>query len=306
METRNIVNLLDSSENEFSKFTTKNGTLLTVNQKVIIRNYHDPIKCLTKSIESSLCDYSHAYILVTGNIESRDNYSDTLGSILRFKRDQVVNNANVTNDDDASSFNYKTELIAGTEANEMKNVVKIAVSLKYLINFWRSLEMPLINCKVELSLRWIESCALTTAATGATANATGADTATFKITDLKLYVLVVTLLTEDSAKLAKQLDEGFKRSVYWNKYKVTERTNREKNLREFSDSSYEGVKRLLVLAYDNTTGCNQVFIDSFKKCFLPRAKIESYNIEIDGRTFYDQSINDSIKQYNKGRKVSVR
>ena len=63
---------------------------------------------------------------------------------------------------------------------------------------------------------------------------------------------------------------------------------------------------MLVLAYDNTTGCNQVLIDSFKKCFLPRAKIESYNIEIDGRTFYDQSVNDSIKQYNKGRKVSVR
>ena len=73
-----------------------------------------------------------------------------------------------------------------------------------------------------------------------------------------------------------------------------------------SDSSYEGVKRLLVLAYDNTTGCNQVFTDSLKKCFLSRAKIESHNIEIDGRTFYDHSINDSIKQYNKGRKVSVR
>ena len=84
---------------------------------VIIHIYHDPIKFLTKSIESSLCDFSHAYILATGNIESSDNYSDTLGSILGFKRDQVVNNANVTNDDGASSFNYKTEFIAGTEAN---------------------------------------------------------------------------------------------------------------------------------------------------------------------------------------------
>ena len=71
-------------------------------------------------------------------------------------------------------------------------------------------------------------------------------------------------------------------------------------------STYEAVKRLLVLAYDNTTGCNQVSIDSFKKCFLPRAKIESYNIEIVGRTFYDQSINDSIKQYDEGGKVSIR
>ena len=123
--------------------------LLTVNQKVIIRIHHDAIKLLTKSIESSLCNYSHAYILVTGNIESSDNYSDTLGSLLGFKRDQIVNNANLTNDDGDPSFNCKTELIAGTAANE----VKIAVPLKYLNNFWRSSEMPLINCKVELSLR---------------------------------------------------------------------------------------------------------------------------------------------------------
>ena len=65
------------------------------------------------------------------------------------------------------------------------------------------------------------------------------------------------------------------------------------------DSSYQGVKRLFVLAYDNTAGNNQVSIDSFKKYFLPRVKIENYNIEIDGRNFYDQSINDSIKQYDE-------
>ena len=61
------------------------------------------------------------------------------------------------------------------------------------------------------------------------------------------------------------------------------------------DSSYQGVKRLFVLAYDN----DQVSIDSFKKYFLPRVKIENYNIEIDGRNFYDHPINDSIKQYDE-------
>ena len=76
-------------------------------------------------------------------------------------------------------------------------------------NFWRSLEMPLSNCKIELSLRWIENCVLTTAAIGANANATGADSATFKKTDANLYVPIVTLLTEDSAKLAKPLDKGY-------------------------------------------------------------------------------------------------
>ena len=71
------------------------------------------------------------------------------------------------------------------------------------------------------------------------------------------------------------------------------------------DSSYQGVKRLFVLAYDNTAGNNQVSVDSFKKYFLPRVKIENYNIETDGRNFYDQPINDSIKQYDEVRKIST-
>ena len=101
---------------------------------------------------------------------------------------------------------------------EQKKGVKIAVPLKYLSNFWRSLEMPLINCKVELSLRWIENCVLTAAAVGDNANLTGADSATFETTDGKLYVPIVTLPAEDNAKLSKLLSEEFKRSIYWNKY----------------------------------------------------------------------------------------
>ena len=72
------------------------------------------------------------------------------------------------------------------------------------------------------------------------------------------------------------------------------------------DSSYQGVKRLFVLAYDNKENDNcQLSIDSYKKYFLPRVKIENYNIEIDGRNFYDQPINDSIKQYDEVRKIST-
>ena len=82
--------------------------------------------------------------------------------------------------------------------------------------------MPLINCKVELSLKWIENCLLTTAAIGANADITGADGATLEITDAKIYVPVVTLSAEDNVKLVKQLNEEFKRSVYWTKYKVTD------------------------------------------------------------------------------------
>ena len=71
------------------------------------------------------------------------------------------------------------------------------------------------------------------------------------------------------------------------------------------DPSYEGVKRLFVLAYDNTASDNQVSVDSFKQYFLPREKIENYNIETDGRNFYDQLINDSVKQYDEVRKIST-
>ena len=71
------------------------------------------------------------------------------------------------------------------------------------------------------------------------------------------------------------------------------------------DSSYKVVKRLFVLAYNNTACDDQVSVDSFKKYFLPRVKIEICNIEIDGRNFYDQPINDSIKQYDEVRKIST-
>ena len=70
------------------------------------------------------------------------------------------------------------------------------------------------------------------------------------------------------------------------------------------DSSWQGVKRLSVLAYNNKEGDNKVTVDSFKKYFLARFKIKNYNIEIDGRNFYDQPINDSIKQYDEVRKTS--
>ena len=94
-------------------------------------------------------------------IEYSENYADTSGSLWDFKRDEIVNNVDVTNDDNAPSFKYKASFIGNTGNNGTKNGVKIAVPLKYLSNFWRSLEMALINCKVELSLNWIERSLLT-------------------------------------------------------------------------------------------------------------------------------------------------
>ena len=151
-------------------------------------------------------------------------------------------------------------------------------------------------------MSWCENCILSSAG----------DNAIFTITDAKRYVPIVTLSAEDNAKLSNLLGDGFKRLVYWNKCKVIlnkiveiAANNEEKYIRVLLDSSYQGVKRLFLLAYNNTEGNNQVSIDSFRKYFLPRVKIENYIIEIDGRNFYDQPINDVIKRYDKVRKIST-
>ena len=182
-----------------------------------------------------------------------------LQEVYGILRDEIDNNANMTSDDNAPSFKYKSSIIGNTENNGTKNGLKIVLPLKYLSNFWRSLEMPLISRKIELSLNWIERCLLTVA-----------NTAIFKITDAKHYVPIVTLSAEGNVKLSKLLSEGFKRIVYWNEYKVTDNipvhianSNEGKSIRQLLDSSNQGVKRLLVLAYNNKEGNNKVSIDSY-------------------------------------------
>ena len=127
--------------------------------------------------------------------------------------------------------------------------------------------------------------------------------ATFAMTDIKLYVPVVTLKTENNAKLSKLLSEGFKRSIYWNKYKIIFKNYNNEYIRERLDASFQGVNKLFVLPY--ASGDNITNENSYRKYFLPRLKIKNYNIEIDGRNFYDQSINGSIKQYDEIRKIST-
>ena len=191
--------------------------------------------------------------------------------------------------------------------NEVFKNVKIAVPLKYLSNFWRSLEMPLINCKIHLELNWSKDCVMSTIA----------DT-TFKITNTKLYVPIVTLSSKDNVKLVKLLEEGFKRPVYWNEYqtKIETRDLDNNNLTRFPlDASFQGVRRLFVLAFNNTTvnvpnnpinnTNNRVLRNSHTKYFLPRVNITNYNVLIDGRNFYDQPINDIIKQYDEIRKTAT-
>ena len=103
--------------------------------------------------------------------------------------------------------------------------------------------MPLINYKVEISLKWIENCILSNSGT----------TATFKMTYAKLYIPIVTLKTEDNTKLSKLLSEGFKRPIYWNEYKVIPEKiyAANENIRILIDPSWQGMSILFVLAYLN-------------------------------------------------------
>ena len=145
-----------------------------------------------------------------------------------------------------------------------------------------------------------------------------AEVTKLKITNTKLYVSIVTLSSKDNVKLVKLLEEGFKRPVYWNEYqtKIETRNLGNNNFTRFPlDASFQGVRRLFVLAFNNTTvnvpnnpinnTNNRVLRNSHTKYFLPRVNITNYNVLIDGRNFYDQPINDLVKQYDEIRKTAT-
>ena len=157
--------------------------------------------------------------------------------------------------------------------------------------------MALINYNIHLELNWSKDCVMSTIA----------DT-TFKIKNINLYVPIVTLSSKDNVKLVKLLEEGFKRPVYWNEYqtKIETRNLDNNNLTRFPIvASFPGVRGLFVLVFDNTEGgTKKVERNSHTKYFLPRVNITNY-ILIDGRNFYDQPINDTIKQYDKIREIAT-
>ena len=149
-------------------------------------------------------------------IEYSDNYSKTSGSLWQYCKDiPAVNNAgniiDFTAANTTDSFRFKTKITGQTDDNGKIDNVEIIVPLKYLSNFWRTLEMPLINCEVELILNWSANCVIISTNV---AN----ENPTFTITDTNLYVPVVTLSTQDNAKLLPQLKSGFKRTISLNKY----------------------------------------------------------------------------------------
>ena len=119
------------------------------------------------------------------------------------------------------------------------------VLLKYLSSFWRTLEMPSVNCEIELILDWSANCVIiyTNVAD---------QVPTFSITETNLYVPVVTLSTQDNSKLLPQLKNGFKRTITWNKYLVKpELLSQNANLNHLIEPSFQGINRFFVLAFEN-------------------------------------------------------
>ena len=154
----------------------------------------------------------------------------TTGSLWQYFRDEPDDNI-----EDSESFKSKIKITGKTPDDDNEKDVEIMVPLKYLSNFWRTLEMPLINCEVSLILTWSSTCVIT--------DSNGAGT--FAITDTKLYVPVVTLSTQENTKLLQQLKSGFKRVIYWNKYlSKPESFRRNANLNYLVEPSFQGINRL--------------------------------------------------------------
>ena len=190
------------------------------------------------------------------------------------------------------SFNFKAKITGQTEDDGTKDV-EIMVPLKYLSNFWRTLEMPLINCEVILILTWSSTCVL--AAVGDANQA-----ATFAKTNIKLYVPVVTLSTQENTKFLQQLKSDFKKVINWNKY-LSKPELLAQNLNHLVEPSFQGVNRpFFFLAFEND---NQR--SSTRRYNLPTVEIKDYNIMINGENFFDQPIKNNKVTYENIRKIAT-
>ena len=213
------------------------------NRPLILKNNAPFVSCITK-INNKLIEDAEDLDIVTpmyNLLEYSKNYKRTIGSLYNYYRDELTNdnnnnnfaNRNVVN---SNAFKYKNKITgntynvaaaaAGYYANkEGTQAIELAIPLKYLGNFWKALNMPLISCEVSLELTWDKNCVITSleqrqvdvgppvvrdnAPTGATLN----------INDCKLYIPVVTLSKDDEIKLLTNLKSGFKREIKWNKYR---------------------------------------------------------------------------------------
>ena len=247
--------------------------------------------------------------------------------MYNYYRDELNGDANLENFANnnvvsSNSFQYKNKIIGNAynvnttitnptggarianpnyDANkEGTQAIELAIPLKYLGNFWRSLYIPLISCEVSLELRWNKNCIITSLEQRAlAAPAVGRDDAptgaTLAINDCKLYIPVVTLSKDDEIKLLTNLKSGLTREIESNKYRSgmsTEAINN--NLNILIDPAFTNVNRLFVLTYQNADDRQ-----SFSQFYLPREMIKDFNVIIDKLANFDLPIKTEEEAYEK-------
>ena len=271
-----------------------------INKKVIFKNCAPFTNCISEINNTQIDNAKDIDIVMSmySLIEYSDDYAKTTGSLWQYCKDIPARNNNneiteFTAGNTTDSFNFKAK-ITGQTGNDGTKYVEIMVSLKYLSNFWRTLEMPLINCEVNLILTCSSTYVLV-------ATNIRNQNATFAITDTKLYVPVVNLSTQENTKFLEQLKSGFKRIINWNKYlSKSELLAQNPNLNLRVEPSFQEVNRLFVLAFENDD--DRTSDDQY---YLPTVEIKDYNIMINRENFFNQPIKNNKVTYENIRKIAT-
>ena len=293
--------------------------ILRRNRPLILTNNAPFVSCITKINNEFIEDADDLDIVMPmyNLLEYSQNYRKTIGSLHNYYRDELSddnnpNNFPNTNVVNSSAFEYKNKITsnrynvaagaAGHDANKIgKQDVELAIPLKYLGNFWRALNIPLISCEVFLELKWNKNCVITSleqrqADAGAPAVNGTTTGAMFAINDCKLYVPVVTLSKDDEIKLLTNLKSRFKREIIWNKYRsqmTTEAINN--NLNILIDPTFTNVNRLFNLACGQNNNDRQLF----SRFYLPNVMVKDYNVIIDKLAFFDLPVKTEEEAYEK-------
>ena len=224
--------------------TAAPGSAANNRKNITIKNSSPFTNCISVINNTQIDDAKDIDIVMPmyNLMEYSDNYSKTSGSLWHYCRYEPFLNVNgaIADNNNSASLKFKTKIAGRIEESADTKNVKIRVPLKYLSNFWRTLEMPLINCEINPILTWSNRCFIID-------NPTTVQEITFTITDTKIYVPIVTLSTQDNAKLLEQLKSGFKRTIKWNKYEAKVTVDQQNQYLHFLiNPSFQGINRFFV------------------------------------------------------------
>ena len=288
------------------------------NRPLILKNNAPFVSCITRINGELIEDADDLDIVMSmyNLLEYSKNYRKTIGSLYNYYRDELTNDDNdnfakikVVN---SEAFKYKNKITGNTynvdaaaqgyDVNKNgTQEIELAIPLKYLGNFWKALNIPLISCEVSLELKWDKNCVITSLeqrqvdARPPVVRDNAPTGATLAINDCKLYVPAVNLSKDDEIKLLTNLKSGFKREIIWNKHRsqmTTEAVNN--NLNILIDPTFTNVNRLFVLAYQNADDRQ-----SYSQFYLPGVMVKDFNVVIDKLAFFDLPIKTEEEAYKK-------